>query len=58
MPKSTHEHQKEAAAEFKPKDEKTFTRDKQEFQESEKEKLDEEEKFAERTKAARKKKEE
>jgi hypothetical protein len=58
MPKSTHEHQKEAITEFKSEDEKIYDRDKQEFQESEKEKRAEEEKYKERMKAARKKKEE
>jgi hypothetical protein len=58
MPKSTHEHQKEATAtdrKFKPDDEKIYARERQEFQESETEKLAEEEKFKERTKAAGKK---
>jgi len=58
MPKSTHEHQKEIIAEFKPDDEKIFDREKQEFQESEKEKRTEEEELNERMKAASKKKEE
>jgi len=58
MPKSTHEHQKEIIAEFKPDDEKIFDQEKQEFQESEKEKRTEQEELNERMKAASKKKEE
>jgi hypothetical protein len=58
MPKSTHEHQKEIIAEFKPDDEKIFDQEKQEFQESEKGKRTEEEELNERMKAASKKKEE
>jgi hypothetical protein len=58
MPKSTHEHQKEIIAEFKPDDEKIFDREKQEFQESEQEKRAEEEDLKERMKAASKKEEE
>lgn len=58
MPKSTHEHQKEIIAEFKPEDEKIFDQEKQEFQESEKEKRAEGEELKERMKAASKKKEE
>ena len=61
MPKSTHEHQKEATAtdrKFRPEDEKIYDREKQEFQESEHEKRAEEEKFTERMKAADKKKQE
>jgi hypothetical protein len=41
MPKSTHEHQKEATntdRKFRPEDEHLYEREKQEFQESEKEK--------------------
>ena len=58
MPKSTHEHQKEIIAEFKPDDEKIFDREKQEFQESEQEKRAEEEDLKERMTAASKKEEE
>ena len=32
MPKSTHEHQKEIIAEFKPDDENIYVQEKQEFQ--------------------------
>ncbi len=48
MPKSTHEHQKEATntdRKFRPDDEHLYARDKQEFQESEREKREEEERF-------------
>ena len=41
MPKSTHEHQKEAVntdQKFRPDDEGIYSRDKQDFQASEKEK--------------------
>ena len=61
MPKSTHDHQKEASAtdrKFRPDDEKIYTLEKQEFQGSEKEKLEEEEKFTERAKAGEKESEE
>ncbi|MFN2601314.1 MAG: hypothetical protein ABR582_01015 [Gemmatimonadaceae bacterium] len=53
MPKSTHEHQKEATntdRKFRPDDEHIYARDKQEFQESEKEKREEEERIKEKTK--------
>lgn len=45
MPKSTHEHQKEATTsdrKFRPDDENLYAREKQEFQASEKEKKGEE----------------
>ena len=58
MPKSTHEHQKEIIAEFKPDDEKIYDQEKQEFQGSEHEKQAEEDKLKERMKAAAKKKKE
>jgi hypothetical protein len=57
MPKSTHEHQKEIIAEFKPEDEKIYDQEKQEFQESEKEKRAEEDELKERMKATSEKKE-
>jgi len=53
MPKSTHEHQKEATntdRKFKPDDEHIYARDKQEFQESESEKREAEDRFKEKTK--------
>jgi hypothetical protein len=53
MPKSTHEHQKEATntdRKFRPDDEHIYAQDKQEFQESETEKREEEERFTEKTK--------
>ena len=39
MPKSTHQHQEDAVStdkKFRPEDERLYTREKQEFQESEK----------------------
>ena len=45
MPKSTHEHQKEAVntdRKFRPDDEALYSREKQEFQASEKEKKSDE----------------
>jgi hypothetical protein len=53
MPKSTHEHQKEATStdrKFRPDDEHIFAHDRQEFQESETEKREEEERFQEKMK--------
>jgi len=53
MPKSTHEHQKEATntdRKFRPDDEHLYARDKQEFQESEREKREEEERLTDKTK--------
>jgi len=53
MPKSTHEHQKEAIntdRKFRPYDEHIYAQDKQEFQESETEKREEEERVTDKTK--------
>jgi len=53
MPKTTHEHQKEAAnaaRKFRPDDEELYARDKREFQESETEKREEEERLTDTTK--------
>lgn len=53
MPKSTHEHQKEAIntdRKFKPDDKHIYAQDKQEFQESETEKREEEERVTDKTK--------
>ena len=53
MPKSTHEHQKEAIntdRKFRPDDGHIYAQDKQEFQESETEKREEEERLTDKTK--------
>ena len=53
MPKSTHEHQREANntdRKFRPDDEHIYTHDRQEFEESETEKHEEEERFKEKMK--------